>query len=538
MAQRAKKSAAAAPAAQASALSLAAPLATAFLTGIAGLLIEVVGARALAPFFGSSLMVWTAQITATLLFLALGYELGGRICRNPRRWHLPILLLITAVWLSFYPALRSTALGMSSAGMGVASGSFVSAIVLFGLPLLCIGAVSPVLVSYIDLARPGAGSAAGSLFFISTIGGLAGGWIAVLVVIPYLSVRLCIVGTGVIMALVGVAWSLAGGSRGIGALCIAVFAMGLLIAASSRSDIVLSPTGLPVRVLYSQQSDVGLIRVIDAPAKNPIHRALLINGVVQGGIDSATHKSYMSFVDQMTQAGRYYHPHAKDALLLGLGAGLLPTQLYQSGMKVTVVELDPKIEYVARKFFDMPPEVTVKIADGRSFLRSDSRQYDLIFLDVFAGEDVPWYLLTVEAFREIQAHLRAGGRLVINAITDEHGTSPGMIRLVADVHAVFPGVAVYLCEGDYGFQRRYLAPGAPLVYNAVVVAGANLEANTAAPGASDPLEGLDKVNVDDRAAQVRPSTDDRSDIDYADQGIRAEHRQLVIGEFGADILGD
>ena len=77
----------------------------------------------------------------------------------------------------------------------------------------------------------------------------------------------------------------------------------------------------------------------------------------------------MSFVDQMTRAGRYYQPHAKDALMLGLGAGLLPTELYQSGMRVTVVELDPKVEYVARKFFDLPPEIEVKIADARSFLR-------------------------------------------------------------------------------------------------------------------------------------------------------------------------
>ena len=157
MAQRAElRAVVAPPAAEASASSLAGPLATAFMTGIAGLLIEVVGARALAPFFGSSLMVWTAQITATLLFLALGYE-AGRICRHPSRWHLPVLLLITAAWLSLYPVLRSTVLGMSSAAMGVASGSFVSAIILFGLPLLCIGAVSPVLISYIDESRPGAG---------------------------------------------------------------------------------------------------------------------------------------------------------------------------------------------------------------------------------------------------------------------------------------------------------------------------------------------------------------------------------------------
>ena len=69
------------------------------------------------------------------------------------------------------------------------------------------------------------------------------------VVIPYLSVRVCIVGTGVILALLGVGWAFARGSRGVGALCIVALAIGLLMAAPSRSDIVLSPTGLPVRLL-------------------------------------------------------------------------------------------------------------------------------------------------------------------------------------------------------------------------------------------------------------------------------------------------
>ena len=55
---------------------------TAFLEGTSVLIIEIAGARALAPFYGSSLKVWTAQITATLLFLALGYWAGGKVSRK------------------------------------------------------------------------------------------------------------------------------------------------------------------------------------------------------------------------------------------------------------------------------------------------------------------------------------------------------------------------------------------------------------------------------------------------------------------------
>ena len=60
-------------------------LSTAFLEGLCVLIVEIAGARALAPFFGGSLTVWTAQITATLLFLALGYGLGGKLSRVASR---------------------------------------------------------------------------------------------------------------------------------------------------------------------------------------------------------------------------------------------------------------------------------------------------------------------------------------------------------------------------------------------------------------------------------------------------------------------
>ncbi len=520
---------------------LAGSFATAFLTGIAGLLVEVVGARALAPFFGSSLMVWTAQITATLLFLALGYELGGRISRGLRAWHLPILMFTAALWLALYPALRSPVLGIASTIMGVSSGSFLSAVVLFGLPLLCVGAASPLLVSYIDQSRPGAGSAAGSLFFISTIGGLAGGWIAVFVVIPYLSVRLCIVGTGVVLALLGVVWSIWRRSPAPAALCIGALLAGLAMGVPPSSDIVRSPTGAPVRLLYSRQSEVGLIRVIDAPAYHPVRRALLINGSLQGGISLDTHEPYTDYIRQMDRAGQFYKPDARDSLILGLGAGLLARALHARGVRVTAVDIDKRVAYAARKFFDLPPEVDVRIADARSFLRADKAKYDLIFLDVFAGENLPWYLLTVEAFKEMRSHLRENGRLVINTITNASATSPALRGTVAALHAAFPDVAVFVGRQDYGQERRFLSAGEPLLVNAVVVAGEGLRDSGQNASTVFGTQDLEEVAVNEGAqagTRVRPGTDDRSDIDYVDVSLREEWRRLTIAEFGPDILGD
>ena len=75
--------------------------ATAMITGGAIMIVEILGAKLLAPYFGTSHFVWTAQITVTLLALAAGYAVGGwRADRSQRlRWIYGAILL-AALWLA------------------------------------------------------------------------------------------------------------------------------------------------------------------------------------------------------------------------------------------------------------------------------------------------------------------------------------------------------------------------------------------------------------------------------------------------------
>jgi hypothetical protein len=182
---------------------------TAFVEGMAVIIVEIAGARALAPYFGTSLQVWTALITVTLLFLALGYGLGGLLAKRLRRRTLAMLFGIAGAWLCTYPLLRAGVLNFFSQHASIPVGSLVSAGMLFGVPLLMLGSVSPVLIQYIDARRPGAGSAAGRLFFTNTMGGLAGGWLTAFVLIPHSSLRAFLVSTGVVLILLAALWSVA-----------------------------------------------------------------------------------------------------------------------------------------------------------------------------------------------------------------------------------------------------------------------------------------------------------------------------------------
>src|SRR5215203_1763381 len=108
---------------------------TAFVEGLIVIVIEIAGARALAPFYGTSLQVWTSQITMTLFFLATGYGLGGFIAKYARGWTVALLFGIAGGWMTLYPFLRASEVEMTGR-LGVGLGSLMGASLMFGLPLM------------------------------------------------------------------------------------------------------------------------------------------------------------------------------------------------------------------------------------------------------------------------------------------------------------------------------------------------------------------------------------------------------------------
>lgn len=505
-------------------------LATAFLEGLCVLLVEIVGARAMAPYFGTSLTVWTAQITATLLFLALGYRAGGQLSLRPSAWHLPLLFGTAGLWLILYRWVRVPLMTALATNLGIAGGSFASASALFGLPLLCLGAVSPVIIAAIDRSRPGAGSAAGTLFFTNTLGGLAGGWATAFLVIPFLSVTAAITATGGVLLTLALFW--VGRQRSVGA------AVAGVVAGIASSAVLLAPLVGPlsealhmIRVVYEGESSVGTLQVVDRGFAG--QRALLLDGVTQNEINTENGRSLTPFANYLDALSQRFAPNAKRALVVGLGAGALPRMLAGRGVEVLAVDIDPRIEEVARRYFGLPDAVRVEIADGRTFLHRDRGRYDIVILDVFAGETVPWHLTTVEAFRAIAAHLAPGGHLLINTVTTAAGDSAGLARLEAALLQVFPEVMVFVgAAGDEG-------EGA--LANATIVAGVDLERGASSAPPRDPVaaETLQILLPRGRSgtARVAPPTDEWSDVDRADADLRARWRQLVLQAGVAETRG-
>lgn len=509
---------------------------TAFLEGTSVLIIEIAGARALAPFYGSSLKVWTAQITATLLFLALGYWVGGKVSRKQGNWGLPFVFLVAGFWLVLFPFMRAVVLELTSSFLGISGGSFMSAVVLYGPPLLTLGAVSPLLIERQDRLDAGAGRAAGTIFFTNTMGGLVGGWLTALVLIPQMSLRIVLAVTGVVLIVIGLFWGLAAGNDRPLVRAAAFLAI-LSLAGSSlylmpRPERNIKVSGFPAKILYTRNSSVGLIQVLDIPAIST--RSLLLDGAVQGGVTRGL--SAYPFTEYQNFLAHRFHPRARSALLLGLGAGVLANQLIDRGLEVTAVELEPRIGEVARTYFGLPDSVRLFYEDARTYLNRTGDRFDVVFLDVFAAENTPWYMMTVDAFERMKKVLTPGGILVINTIAWVEGTSPDVVRLESALLQVFDDARVFVSPQGEGAAGRQ-------VTNGVLVAGSNLSpAPGTFPGKVLPfirlkLDAMAKT-MRPATATVVPPTDDFNDLDYAGADIRLALRRILIADMGADVLGD
>jgi hypothetical protein len=171
--------------------------------------IELLGGRVLAPYFGSSIYVWGALITVFMLALSLGYLCGGRASMyGPSLKRLAVILLAAAVATLPVLLLADPLLDYLSGMMSDPRfGSLSAASLLFFVPTMISGMVSPYAIRLLVADQASAGDHAGKLYFVSTFGSAAGTVLTSFYLVLYLEVNqilLLLMGISVLVA--AVAW--------------------------------------------------------------------------------------------------------------------------------------------------------------------------------------------------------------------------------------------------------------------------------------------------------------------------------------------
>lgn len=415
-------------------------IATATLCGALVMVLEVLGSRVIGPFFGVSLFVWTSLITVTMVALAAGYAIGGRLSdrKSSPDWLYGIILL-SGILVILIPVLKSPVLQMGLP-LGLRWGSLVSAFVLFGPSLFLLGCVSPYVVKIAAREMHNIGRTVGSFYAISTVGSVIGTLLTGFVLIAYLGVNQIFVLTGSLLIALSVIYFLV--FRRKWAVAVAAILPLLFLPHDAHVSKVMAD-GTHVERVADRDSFYGNMKVVDYSFESTHNREMVIDGMVQGGIDVNTGQSVYEYAYLLQFLPYAFNPDGKDCLVIGLGAGLVPGWYKQQGVNTEVVDIDPTVVDLAHDYFNFDRSIPVHVEDARYFLINNAKRYDYLVLDVFNGDTTPGHLLSTEAMQLIKQRLNPNGVLAVNLIGSLKQNTLMTASVIKTLKTAFAQVAIY-----------------------------------------------------------------------------------------------
>ncbi|MBI4449636.1 fused MFS/spermidine synthase [Candidatus Uhrbacteria bacterium] len=468
---------------------------TAFLTGAAVMIAEIAAARAIAPHFGTSIIVWTNVIGIILVALSLGYWIGGRLSERcvPSSKKIPdsrfqilndeqvlgaiilaagVLLLIPAFAV---PVIADSMIGnLLRSGSGflvLLLGSFFSVVMLFAMPIFLLGMVSPFLVKLACVrVSPSpsrspspegekmgveVGTIAGKLYAISTMGSLIGTFLPTLVLLPTIGTRWTILSAAAVLIALGAALI----TRRRAVAMAGVVVLVLVLVPEHAPSWFLGGT-----VVAAAESRYQYLRIIDQDGD----RLLVFNeglGVQSVAVDETNIPGGYFSVIAALPALIDHHPVR--VLILGNAGGTIGNLMQRffpdRTLEITGVELDPAVTAITAAHFPPPPRpYPIVHADSRAFVRQSNEQYDMVVVDAYTNQlTIPPHLATVEFFRLLRERLAPNGVVIanVNAPSEESLLFRTIVQTVAEV---FPSVV----EGySSAWNRLIIASGEPADLN-------------------------------------------------------------------------
>jgi spermidine synthase len=160
----------------------------------------------------------------------------------------------------------------------------------------------------------------------------------------------------------------------------------------------------------------------------------------------------------------------RSMLVVGLGGGTVPTFLRRRlpELEIDVVELDPVVIEVAKSHFGFREDdrLHAHAGDGRRFIEQAAARYDVVLLDAFGTEDIPYALATREFLQHVRRIVAPGGVVIGNVWRrEENRLYDSMVRTYLEVFD-----AVYILELPGALNRLVIAcPWKPSLPRAEVI---------------------------------------------------------------------
>jgi spermidine synthase len=466
-----------------------------FTSGAVLLGLEIAASRVLAPFFGNSLFVWGALIGVVLTGLSIGYWAGGVLAdRLPATYLLLGVmslggLLVLAVPVVDEPVLRA----LVTWDPGPRANPLLAAVLLFGFPSVVFASVTPIAVRLVTRSVASAGRTAGRLFAISTAGSIVGTFATAFFLIPefgtdqLLGLAAAAMFVGIVLVALVEGLPVAAAAGAVAAVAAGLASVQLApdpgrtlagVSAQNWSPVYRvagddDPGGAVDQeeqgftVVFERDTQYHRLAVVD----DQDSRFLRFDNSFQSGMYlDRPFETRFEYSDYF-HLGLAYNPDARNVLFIGVGGGSSLKRLWRDfpQLRIDAVEIDPVVVDVAHRYFELPegdPRLEIEVGDGRRFLdRAGDRRWDVIAIDAYYSDSIPFHLTTHEFMQLVREHLAPGGVVVSNVIGSIEGPTSQLFRAFYRTYrSVFPTVLVHpvVRDGEEGHE---------ILRNVIVVAG-------------------------------------------------------------------
>ncbi len=414
-----------------------------FVSGVASMGLEILAGRMIAPQFGSSIYTWGTIIGVFLAALSYGYWRGGkRAASDASERRMARVFLLTALYVALL-IFAGDLLIRSTTGFPLPSrlASLPAVVLLFGPPTYLLGFVSPYAAELVESTSTG--EASGHVYAVGTVGSIVGAFGTTYLLIPWLSVDLI----GLVFGGLSVATAIAlygtplnrepvFRSLGVGLLVVAAVATGV------------AGVGVEGVTVYETQTPYQELRVAD---RGEI-RTLYLGGQRHSAMDKSDPTRHVFTYTRYFHASLLFTEEEVEdldrVLFIGGGGFTGPRRFAAEYENVTVdaVELDPEVIDVAEEYFRLEESDRLNVyqGDGRRFLRQTDRTYDVVIVDAFQKDKVPFHMTTREFMSLASDRMDEDGVFYMNLIAAPSGPGSKFYRAeYRTAETVYPQVYAF-----------------------------------------------------------------------------------------------
>lgn len=407
---------------------------TSFFSGAATMILELAGSRMVAPFFGTSLIVWTALIGIIMTSLCLGNWIGGSLAdRRPEGKLLGRILMLAAIIIAITAYISNYILtSLQDLSLNLYMASVFAAVLIFAPASILLGMVSPFVARLAMQNVDSSGAIVGRLSALNSAGSILGTFMGGFVLISLFPSGVIMMLLASVLALLSVLVYTGAWRRIISILIFAALASGTY--AADKFGLPFTPIGEQIDTAYNHLS---VVESVDTRNGRRV-RVLVTNPDAAQSLMYVDHPSelvseYTKFYD----LAFHYKPDTKRVLMLGGGGYCVPRYLLENhkDVSIDVVELDPGVTETAREYFNLKDDPNMRIfhEDARTFLNRAKRdgldRYDAIFMDVFTSwTSIPFQMTTVETAERLRELLKPDGTLIVNIISSIYGPKAGVFH--------------------------------------------------------------------------------------------------------------